>query len=104
MEIVQAYIMSNLMFWLCEMIEPEESEKLGIWDNDPPFDLVDIQANFQIPEWKEARLYICNSFGDERTLGSDQDKKIRKQLTGPYEVCRLYICKPRDASKRLLEL
>ncbi len=53
MSLVEAYITWDLTFWLCEVVDLEYSEKLGIWDNDPPFDPVYeyIQENSEVPEW-----------------------------------------------------
>lgn len=101
MSLVETYVTWDLIFWLCEMLEPEDAEKLGIWDNDLPFDLVDIQQSYQVPEWAEARENITNSYVSKRDYGSDQYETV---LRGPCEICKLSSCKPREASKKLWEL
>ncbi len=103
MSLVEAYITWDLTFWLCEVVDLEYSEKLGIWDYDQPFDPVYeyIQENSEVPEWAEARENIRDSYVNKRNYGSDLYETV---LRGPCEVCRLSSCKPREASEKLWEL
>ena len=55
-----------------------------IGDPDPPEELVDVQANIQLPDWAETRRNVTNEFFKKK---GDQWDHLQKRIFGPCDIC-----------------
>ena len=59
MEVTEGWAVGTLMNFVCEEIEEDDQEKLGIWDEDPQ---TEVQARMRVPAWYQARDFVWDAF------------------------------------------
>ena len=96
----ELYILWDMLHWLCEILDPEEQEKLGIWDNDPPYHLIGIQSTFTMPDWDQVRDMVTDAYGTKRNFGEDE---YETRIYGPCDRCNKYTCGSSMPVKRFSE-
>lgn len=106
---VEAYVLWAVIYWLSEQIGEEISQKLNIWDDDPPDELMGVQMSFARREWEETREAVTQSYERKVPNGGPLQDEIFKRLNGPCEICGLQRnesegCRTREERKGLWEL
>ena len=89
MDVAELYVLWEMLHWLCERLDTEMQQKLGIWDNDPPDHLIGIQATFTVPQWDKARDMVIDAYSDKRRFGEDE---YETRLFGPCDQCNDNVC------------
>ena len=89
MDVAKLYVLWEMLHWLCETLDAEVQQKLGIWDDDPPDHLIGIQATFTVPQWDQARDMVTDAYCDKRRFGEDE---YETRLFGPCDQCNINVC------------
>ena len=104
MSVVEVVVMWYVVYWLCEVLEPELQEELEIWDDDPPEYMVGLQAHDILPQYDEARKNITNDYIEKRKPEYEPGHDAHeKRQYGPCDICESEPCVPRPVSKGLWE-
>lgn len=85
----ELYVLWEMLGWLCDSLDPEIQERLGIWDRDPPEHLIGVQTTFTVPEWDRARDMVIDAYVAKRTFGGDG---YETRLHGPCDRCNKDVC------------
>ena len=51
--VTELYILWEMLHWLCDRLDRERQDELGIWENDPPDYFIGIQGTFTLPDWDQ---------------------------------------------------
>ena len=87
--VAELYILWEMLWWLCETLDQESQERLGIWDNNPPDYLIGIQETFTMPDWDQVRDRVADAYCTKRKLGEDE---YETRLYGPCDRCNKHTC------------
>ena len=86
MEVIEVWAVGTLMNFVCEEIEEDDQEKLGIWDEDPQ---TEVQAPMRVPAWYQARDFAWDAFWAKPYSWQDEHELMNFCPCGKYRgiVC-----------------
>ena len=88
-DVAEIYILWEMLWWLCESLDQESQEQLGIWDKNPPDHLIGIQETFTMPDWDQVRDTVADAYWTKRNFGKDE---YETRLYGPCDRCNKQTC------------
>ena len=87
--VTELYILWEMLHWLCDRLDWERQDELGIWDNDPRGHLTGIQGTFTVPGWDQVWDMVTDAYCAKRSLGEDW---YETRLHGPCDRCNKETC------------
>jgi hypothetical protein len=67
MDVETLIVACHVVDWLTENMEYSDQEKLGIPDPDPPDELIGVESNIAVPEWREAWQMLNGEYHNRLT-------------------------------------
>ena len=87
--VTELYILWEMLHWLCDRLDWERQDELGIWDNYPPGYLYGIQGTCTLPSWEQVSDMVTDAYWAKRSLGEDW---YETRLCGPCDRCNKETC------------